>query len=439
MERKDFIQGIGLWGLGTVVPQTIRSSEKADLQPFACTLTPTEVEGPYPYPGTIPASYTSSPLYRSNIIGDLPYSVNNNGGGGTLTNVTYNGTTFPGKTDGGGIGLFLTLTIQNTDCTPVSGARVDIWHCDKRGYYSAYNTSQNGGDWTAYSFLRGIQTTDSNGQVTFISIFPSWYIPRALHFHIQVYHNSSLVLTTQLGVDDALGKTVNDSTGYNRAYTYTNATDQIFSDGYSTQLVSFNSDSNNTIGYIGTATLIAEIATTLPLTLTSFNATINSENIVILKWTSENEKNVSHFEIERSIDAAEFTKIASVTAANTESTNQYTYADLLIDGRTYYRLKMVDLDGKYEYSRIISVEGKAFLDAIIFPNPVKDKLNIQHLNTDDNTVVKIVNIAGMVISQKKVPANISYTSFDVSAFSAGTYLLVIETNSGRQAVKFIKQ
>ena len=434
MERKSFIQGIGLFGLGTVVPQSVRSAGKDDSKPFACTLTPDETAGPYPYPDTIPTSYTSSPLYRSNIIGDLPAA----GGGGTLTNVTYNGTTFPGTTGGGGIGLFLTLTIQNTDCTPVSGARVDIWHCDKRGYYSAYNSFQNGGDWTAYTFLRGIQTTDSNGQVTFISIFPSWYIPRAEHFHIQVYYNNSLVLTTQLGVADSLGVTVNNATGYNRTYTYTNATDQVFSDGYSSQLISFNSNSSNARGYIGTATVIAGI-TILPLTLISFNANINSNNKVALNWSTENELNVSHFEIERAADATTFAKIGSVAAANTPNTNQYAYTDTLVNGRAYYRLKMVDIDGKFEYSKIISVEGEAFLNAVIFPNPVKDKLNIQHLNTDNNTVVKIVNIAGLVIAQKKLPANILQTVFDVSAFAAATYLLIIESNSGRQVIKFTKQ
>ena len=432
MERKDFLQGLSIMGLGAVLPVGVRATPKLkdDDYFFSCTLTATETAGPYPYPGTIPTTYTSSPLFRSNLIGDLPTA----GGGGTLT---ANGI-YPGLTTGGGIGLKLVLTIQNTNCTPVPNARVDIWHCDKRGIYSAYNSSQNGGDWTAYTFLRGIQTTDSNGQVTFTTIFPSWYIPRAIHLHIQVYYNGSLSLTTQLAIPDSLGQTVNNTSSsgsYSRNYTYTNATDQVFSDGTSTELASFTGA--NTTGYNGTATVIAPI-TILPLQLLSFRAGIEAGQVA-LKWTTTNEDNVSHFEVEQSIDGRSFTKVGSLIALNRLGTNSYSLKDNLKSGIIYYRLKTVDIDGNYIYSDVVVVSGSTFHNVSVYPNPAKDKILIEHPKTDSATWVRVMNIAGMTVARQQLPAGISVTQFDVSSFAPGTYLLTIESKSDKESVRFTKQ
>lgn len=108
MERKDFIKGIGLVGLGQLLPQKQTASAPHEDLLDACVISPSETAGPYPYSGTIPSDYTASALYRSNIIGDLP----NAGGGGWITG---------GTTAGGGIVLTLTLTLQNTGCLPRIG------------------------------------------------------------------------------------------------------------------------------------------------------------------------------------------------------------------------------------------------------------------------------------------------------------------------------
>ena len=423
MERKDFLQGIGIISAGTLLSQDGKIADAATSEaPFACTLTPSETSGPYPYPGTISSPYASSPLYRSNIIGDLPVA----GGGGTISG---------GVTAGGGIVLTLTLTVQNTSCTTISGARVDIWHCDKRGYYSAYSSTQNGGDWTGYTFLRGIQTTDSNGQVTFTSIFPSWYIPRAIHFHIQVYINDTLYSTTQLAIDDSLGVTINGATGYNRTYTFTNATDQVFSDGFSNQLLTVTG--SNTAGYVATGTVIVDY-TALPLTLLAFKATIENRQ-VWLSWTSENEENLSRFDIQRAAEGTGFTTTGTVTANNRPGTNNYSFNDPIQAGVSYYRLKIIDTDGKFTYSNVVTVNGGAFQHIKAYPNPAVDKIIITHQKTDSTTWVKIFNIAGMLIATSKLPAGISVSNFDVSAFAPGTYLLVIESSTGKSIIKFTKQ
>ncbi len=187
-----------------------------------CTATPSETAGPYPYDLS-----SDSAIYRTDIT--------------------------EGKT---GVPLSLALTVvnSNADCAVLSNARVDIWHCDKDGYYSEYSEPGYLGteDNTGKTFLRGIQLTDSNGQVKFTTIYPGWYTGRVTHIHLEIYISSVLKLTTQLCFPDSLNTTVYQTSLYSAhgENTITNSTDQVFSDGYSTELVSISGDTTN--GYTAT-------------------------------------------------------------------------------------------------------------------------------------------------------------------------------------------
>src|SRR6185436_6475398 len=81
-----------------------------------------------------------------------------------------------------GTPLTLTIRVVNASgaCAAVSGAAVEIWQCDATGDYSLY------GSQTARTYLRGIQTTYANGEVTFTTIYPGWYQGRATHIHVEV-------------------------------------------------------------------------------------------------------------------------------------------------------------------------------------------------------------------------------------------------------------
>jgi protocatechuate 3,4-dioxygenase beta subunit len=108
-----------------------------------------------------------------------------------------------------GVPLTLTLTLVNvgSSCTPIANANVEIWHCDAAGVYSEYANNMNAGS-TSTTYLRGVQTSDADGQVTFQTIYPGWYSGRTTHIHIQVYSGTSLVKTTQIGFPDAVNAAV---------------------------------------------------------------------------------------------------------------------------------------------------------------------------------------------------------------------------------------
>jgi len=232
MERKDFLKNtVGMLGLTAIIP-LLDACSKGDSSSAAttstttgttgCVTTPTETAGPYPYDLS-----SNSAIFRTDIT--------------------------EGKT---GIPLSLTLTIVNSNnsCAAISGARVDIWHCDKDGYYSEYNEPGYLGtqDNTGKTFLRGIQLTDANGQVKFTTIYPGWYSGRVTHIHVEIFVNSVLKATTQVAFPDSLNTAIYKTTLYSAhgQNIITNTNDQVFSDSYSSELVTITGDTTN--GYAAT-------------------------------------------------------------------------------------------------------------------------------------------------------------------------------------------
>jgi uncharacterized protein (TIGR03437 family) len=100
-------------------------------------------------------------------------------------------------------------------CVPLAGARVDIWHCDAGGTYSDEAANNSSGK----KFLRGYQTTDDTGAVSFTTIYPGWYSGRTVHIHFRVrtYSGSTKLdeFVAQIFFDDTLTDTVFKSAPYN--------------------------------------------------------------------------------------------------------------------------------------------------------------------------------------------------------------------------------
>jgi protocatechuate 3,4-dioxygenase beta subunit len=108
-----------------------------------------------------------------------------------------------------GVPLKLVLQVtQGATCEPISGARVDVWHCDATGQYSGYPGQ---GDDQSIStkgekFLRGTQTTSATGEVSFSTIYPGWYRGRTTHIHFKVLLDEKAMLTGQMYFPDALSE-----------------------------------------------------------------------------------------------------------------------------------------------------------------------------------------------------------------------------------------
>lgn len=109
-----------------------------------------------------------------------------------------------------GLPMQLRLQVVAADCTPVAGARVDVWHCDALGVYSGVENLGGGEDTVGQTFLRGTQLTDSEGISTFQTIFPGWYRGRTTHIHYKVFLDETTVLTSQIFFDETVNQAIYD-------------------------------------------------------------------------------------------------------------------------------------------------------------------------------------------------------------------------------------
>jgi protocatechuate 3,4-dioxygenase beta subunit len=214
----------------------------------ACVVDPTETAGPYPGDGTNTASgATSNVLTVSGIVrSDIRSSF------------------ISSTTVAGGVLVKLTLTLVNVNavCAPLAGYAVYLWHCDRQGHYSLYTAA-------AESYLRGVQVTDANGQVTFTTIFPACYDGRWPHMHFEIFSSLSnalggrySILTSQLALPAAVCSTV-----YADAATYPSsaslfarvslASDGVFGDNTAAQITQQTPAVTGSVaaGYTATATI----------------------------------------------------------------------------------------------------------------------------------------------------------------------------------------
>jgi protocatechuate 3,4-dioxygenase beta subunit len=120
---------------------------------------------------------------------------------------------------------FLVSRVSGSACTALSGAVVDVWHCDALGVYSDVDNARG------QKFLRGFQTTNASGSAKFTTVYPGWYQGRAVHIHFKIRPTSSSEFTSQLFFDDALSTQVFAQTPYSQKGTQgitRNAADGIF-------------------------------------------------------------------------------------------------------------------------------------------------------------------------------------------------------------------
>jgi hypothetical protein len=173
--------------------------------------------------------------------------------------------------------------------------------------------------------------------------------------------------------------------------------------------------------------------TALPVTWKYFNVRNTGNSRPLIQWATSEETNASHFELERSENAVVFTSINTVAAAgHSNATNAYAYQEeFLPSGIYYYRIKQVDLDGKFNFTRVVStnIEESSIIKA--YPNPVSDLLNIESEKVLG--IVEVFNVAGTKLYTSK--QNLNTISLDMSKFPTGLYTV---TTNGKSA-KVIKK
>ncbi|MEY2890970.1 MAG: hypothetical protein RJA98_878 [Pseudomonadota bacterium] len=252
------IGSLSLWGCGgggdagtsltssnTTNTTTTTGTSTTTTTVSACSPIPDETAGPYPGDGTNSASgsvvnaLTLSGIVRSDIRSSI------GGASGTAA----------------GVPLTITLKLVNVSgsCANLAGYAIYLWHCNAAGLYSMYSSGV-----TAQNYLRGVQVTDDNGEVTFTTIFPACYSGRWPHVHFEVYPSlavatsgSNDVKTSQLALPETQCREVYATSAYSASISNLNAisltSDNVFSDGTALQLATCTGSVS--AGYAATLTV----------------------------------------------------------------------------------------------------------------------------------------------------------------------------------------
>lgn len=170
--------GRSLSSLAAATTTATPAGTSTALVQMACITTPSQTEGPY---------FVDEMLKRVDIRLD---PTDNSIRPGTLLKLKVN-----------------VFNVNDTMCSPLPDVQVDIWHCDANGDYSDV------GNLSGTQFLRGYQTTDANGSVDFITVYPGYYQGRTVHIHMKVRtfsatSQTTYEFTTQLYFDDAISDSV---------------------------------------------------------------------------------------------------------------------------------------------------------------------------------------------------------------------------------------
>ncbi|GAB4446652.1 MAG: intradiol ring-cleavage dioxygenase [Chloroflexi bacterium OHK40] len=204
---------------------------------------PQETAGPYPADGSNASNQTLNVLTRSGIVRrDLRSSLST---GNTAAGIPLT--------------LVLTLVDSSRNCAPLAGYAIYAWHCTREGGYSLYSNGL-----TSEDYLRGVQATDSAGVVTFTTIYPGCYAGRWPHVHFEIYRTldeatsaANVLHTSQLAFPQDVCERVYATDGYAESVRnlaqISLETDNVFRDGYSSQLATVTGDV--TSGYTAQLTI----------------------------------------------------------------------------------------------------------------------------------------------------------------------------------------
>jgi protocatechuate 3,4-dioxygenase beta subunit len=233
---------------GTATPTPTSTATSSGGSSSACTTYAQETNGPYPADGTNQSRGTTSNVLtiaafqrtdiRSSVLGSTTIA------------------------DGVEMTFTITLVDVNNSCAALEGYAIYVWHCDAEGEYSLY-------DKPAEDFLRGIQVTDSNGQVTFTTIVPGCYNGRYPHIHFEVFSSLAnatsanyAVLISQFAIPkDVLATVYAGYSAYSSSINALNNTsvtnDNVFGDNTSDQQEAMTVELSGSVsaGYTATATV----------------------------------------------------------------------------------------------------------------------------------------------------------------------------------------
>jgi Secretion system C-terminal sorting domain len=178
----------------------------------------------------------------------------------------------------------------------------------------------------------------------------------------------------------------------------------------------------------------------LPVTFLGFVSRREPDGSIRLLWDVADEIDVRGYEVERSSNGRDFTRVGSVDATGK---SRYSYTDATaIKGTYYYRVRNVDFNGEHKYTGIlrVSVAGPDVNTIQLYPVPAQDYVYLQHEKAPAKGVVRLISVDGRVLKRMETVPNSQQTNIILSGLKAGLYLVQYDDGEGNsQTLKLVKQ
>jgi hypothetical protein len=176
----------------------------------------------------------------------------------------------------------------------------------------------------------------------------------------------------------------------------------------------------------------------LPVSFIGLVATRNNSN-VDLKWDVSEEVNVREYQVESSTTGSSFTPVGSAAA---KGKSIYTFTNYNVpSGTVFYRIKSVDIDGRYKYSGILKLDGSnSFSSGLqLYPMPASNEVTVQHKRTSVNSKLMITSADGQIVRVVYPIPGSSHTPVDLTALAKGIYFIRLDDGKGDiESAKLIK-
>ncbi|MBV9963092.1 MAG: T9SS type A sorting domain-containing protein, partial [Parafilimonas sp.] len=178
----------------------------------------------------------------------------------------------------------------------------------------------------------------------------------------------------------------------------------------------------------------------LAVKLISFTASLTLNKTVDLDWTTTRETNTNYFIVERTKDFWNYQSVDTIYAENNgEFTQNYSSTDYHpLAGTSYYRLKIVDKDGKISYSPIANVKIVNVTSPLMYPNPANTYVNIEQ-GTDQIKQITVYNIVGRIVERIANTSAQSTIKIPTYNLAAGLYFIEVRTANTVYRIKLVKQ
>ncbi len=227
---------------------------------------------------------------------------------------------------------------------------------------------------------------------------------------------------------------------------FNNVTEKMNGDKY--RLIVSTSEAglaNPTCTYLNEYTLIVNSCGQLPVTLTSFTGKY-SNGVSTLDWQTSQEINSDHFDLFKSADGQDFSLVATIKAAGFSSViKNYSYQDNSPNtgNNVYYRLKQVDIDGKYTFSSVVKLTIGLSTSAVVYPNPFNSDFTVSFsANKTAPASLKLMNSTGQLVFMKAITVNKGNNSIlinGIPSLKPGIYYMNISNDEVNFNSKLQKQ